>query len=40
MRRLWARSLAAQIIVAMLLALGISQVIGFMISWDERGRAL
>ncbi|GEP61003.1 hypothetical protein RSO01_81690 [Reyranella soli] len=40
MRRLWARSLAAQIIVAMLLALGVSQVIGFMISWDERGRAL
>ena len=40
MRRLWTRSLAAQIIVAMLLALGISQVIGFMISWDERGRAL
>jgi signal transduction histidine kinase len=40
MRRLWARSLAAQIIVAMLLALGLSQVIGFMISWDERGRAL
>ncbi len=40
MRRLWTRSLAAQIIVAMLLALGLSQVIGFMISWDERGRAL
>ena len=40
MRRLWARSLAAQIIVAMLLALGLSQVIGFMTSWDERGRAL
>ncbi len=40
MKRLWARSLAAQIIVAMLLALGLSQVIGFMISWDERGRAL
>jgi len=40
MRRLWARSLAAQIICAMLLALGLSQVIGFMISWDERGRAL
>lgn len=40
MKRLWARSLAAQIIVAMLLALGLSQLIGFMISWDERGRAL
>ena len=40
MNRLWARSLAAQIIVAMLLALGVSQVIGFLISWDERGRAL
>jgi signal transduction histidine kinase len=40
MRRLWARSLAAQIICAMLLALGLSQVISFMISWDERGRAL
>ena len=40
MKRLWARSLAAQIIVAMLLALGLSQIIGFMISWDERGRAL
>lgn len=40
MRRLWARSLAAQIICAMLFALGLSQVIGFMISWDERGRAL
>jgi signal transduction histidine kinase len=40
MRRLWARSLAAQIICALLLALGLSQVISFMISWDERGRAL
>lgn len=40
MKRLWARSLAAQIICALLLALGLSQVIGFMISWDERGRAL
>jgi signal transduction histidine kinase len=40
MRRFWIRSLAAQIICAMLLALGLSQAIGFMISWDERGRAL
>lgn len=40
MKRLWARSLAAQIICALLLALGLSQVISFMISWDERGRAL
>jgi len=40
MRRLWIRSLAAQIICAMLLALGLSHALGVMISWDERGRAL
>jgi signal transduction histidine kinase len=40
MRPLWSRSLAAQIICFMLLALAISQGIGFLISWDERGQAL
>jgi Signal transduction histidine kinase len=40
MSRLWARSLAAQIIVLMLLALALSQGIGFLISWDERSQAL
>jgi signal transduction histidine kinase len=40
MRRLWVRSLAAQIICLMLLALALSQGIGFLISWDERGQAL
>jgi signal transduction histidine kinase len=40
MTRLWRRSLAAQFILLMLLALGLSQAIGFLISWDERGQAL
>jgi signal transduction histidine kinase len=40
MKRLWVRSLAAQIICLMLLALGLSQGIGFLLSWDERGQAL
>lgn len=37
---LWRRSLAAQFICLMLLALVISQGIGFLLSWDERGQAL
>lgn len=40
MRRWWTRSLAAQFIGLMLLALALSQGIGFLISWDERGQAL
>lgn len=40
MIRLWRRSLAAQFILLMLLALGLSQAIGFLISWDERGQVL
>jgi signal transduction histidine kinase len=40
MRHLWSRSLAAQFICYMLLALAVSQGIGFLISWDERGQAL
>ncbi|MGK9166629.1 HAMP domain-containing protein [Inquilinus limosus] len=40
MKRLWTRSLAAQFIGLMLLALALSQGIGFLISWDERGQAL
>ena len=40
MTRLWRRSLAAQFICFMLLALLVSQGIGFFMSWDERGQAL
>jgi signal transduction histidine kinase len=40
MRRLWTRSLAAQFISFMLLALVVSQGIGYLVSWDERGHAL
>jgi signal transduction histidine kinase len=40
MRRWWTHSLAAQFIGLMLLALALSQGIGFLISWDERGQAL
>jgi signal transduction histidine kinase len=40
MMRLWTRSLAAQFIGFMLLALVLSQGIGFLVSWDERGQAL
>lgn len=37
---LWRRSLAAQFILALLLALILSQAIGFLISWGERNQAL
>lgn len=40
MRRWWTHSLAAQFIGLMLLALALSQGIGFLLSWDERGQAL
>ncbi|WP_149194239.1 ATP-binding protein [Luteimonas suaedae] len=40
MRRIWRRSLAARFIAFLLLALALSQAIGFLISWDERGHAL
>lgn len=40
MTRVWRRSLAAQFILVMLLALGLSQAIAFLISWDQRGQAL
>jgi signal transduction histidine kinase len=40
MMALWRRSLAAQIITFMLLALAVSQGIGFLVSWDERGQAV
>ncbi|MFT4129504.1 ATP-binding protein [Labrys sp. (in: a-proteobacteria)] len=40
MMALWRRSLAAQIITFMLLALAVSQGIGFCVSWDERGQAM
>lgn len=40
MTRVWRRSLAAQFITFMLLALLVSQGIGLLISWDERGQAL
>lgn len=36
----WRRSLAAQFICFMLLALAVSQLIGVLVSWDERGQAL
>ncbi|PSH61631.1 sensor histidine kinase [Phyllobacterium sophorae] len=40
MTRWWKRSLAAQFICFMLLALAVSQALGFLVSWDERGKAL
>lgn len=40
MTRLVRRSLAAQFIAVFLLALALSQGIGFLISWDERGQVL
>ncbi|MDQ0472012.1 ATP-binding protein [Labrys wisconsinensis] len=40
MTRLWTRSLAAQIVALMLLALAVSQGIAVLIFWDERGQAL
>lgn len=40
MMHLWRRSLAAQFILALLLALVVSQLIGFLISWGERNQAL
>ncbi|GGC88788.1 ATP-binding protein [Chelatococcus reniformis] len=40
MKRLWHRSLAAQFICFMLIALALSQGIGLLMSWDERGQAL
>lgn len=40
MTRLLRRSLAARFIAVFLLALALSQGIGFLISWDERGQAL
>ena len=40
MIRLWRQSLAAQFICLMLLALAVSQFIGVLVSWDERGHAL
>ncbi len=40
MTRWWKRSLAAQFICLMLLALVVSQALGFLVSWDERGKAL
>lgn len=40
MIRLWRQSLAAQFICLILLALVVSQSIGLLISWDERGQAL
>ncbi|WP_143534045.1 hypothetical protein [Rhizobium sullae] len=36
----WKRSLAAQFIVFMLLALVVSQALAFLISWEERDEAL
>ncbi|TKT67188.1 HAMP domain-containing protein [Rhizobiaceae bacterium LC148] len=36
----WRRSLAAQFICLILLALVVSQSIGLLVSWDERGQAL
>ncbi|WEX74465.1 HAMP domain-containing histidine kinase [Sinorhizobium numidicum] len=38
--RWWRKSLAAQFICFLLAALIVSQVIGFLISWDERDKAL
>ena len=40
MKRWWKRSLAAQFIGLMLLALALSQALSFVTSWDERGKAL
>ncbi|MGV6873764.1 ATP-binding protein [Pseudochelatococcus sp. B33] len=40
MIRLWGRSLAAQFICVILLALAVSQSIGVLVSWEERGQAL
>lgn len=40
MIRLWRQSLAAQFICLILLALVVSQSIGVLVSWDERGQAL
>lgn len=40
MIRFWTRSLAAQFIGFMLLALASSQALSFLISWDERDKAL
>lgn len=40
MTRLLRRSLAAQFIACLLLALALSQGLGVLISWDERGQAL
>jgi signal transduction histidine kinase len=40
MTRVWRRSLAAQFILAFLLALALSQAIGVLISWGERSQAL
>ena len=40
MTRWWKRSLAAQFIGLMLLALALSQALSFFVSWDERGKAL
>ncbi|MHC1551536.1 sensor histidine kinase [Phyllobacterium sp. K27] len=40
MKRWWKRSLAAQFIGLMLLALALSQALSFVVSWDERGKAL
>jgi signal transduction histidine kinase len=40
MTRWWKRGLAAQFICLMLLALVVSQALGFLVSWDERGKAL
>ncbi|MEZ0472643.1 ATP-binding protein [Luteimonas salinilitoris] len=40
MMRIWRRSLAARFIAFLLLALALSQAIGFLVSWDERGHAL
>ncbi|MCK3863832.1 ATP-binding protein [Pseudomonas sp. B329] len=36
MKRIWQRSLAARFILLLLLALVVSQGVGFLISWDER----
>ncbi|WP_394560081.1 ATP-binding protein [Aquipseudomonas alcaligenes] len=40
MRRIWQRSLAARFIILLLLALGLSQALAVVISWDERSQAL
>lgn len=40
MMKLWRQSLAAQFIVLILLALAVSQTIGLIVSWEERGQVL